>query len=149
MDRRNFLRTSGAVALLSGLQTKKADAFVPAHLWEKYDFGAGPTVKDRLNQGPFPIYPPEQVVPDSEVVMVSTPSNNILNNYGMGLIVYVSGDLGPPVIPGESLEKSIEDLVQMPFVQKIYIRPDWRQIQKSPGKLDLPEYWKMASDSSE
>jgi hypothetical protein len=146
MDRRNFLKTGGAVALLSGLKSKEAEAFIPAHLWEQYDFGSGPPVKDRLNQGPFPMYKPEVVVPGSEVVMATTPSDNILNNYGMGLVVYVSGDLGPPNIPGESLEKSIEDLVKFPFVQKIYMRPDWRQIQKEPGKLEFPDYWKITFD---
>ena len=53
-------------------------------------------MKDRLYQGPFPQYPPAAVVPDSDVVMVTTPSKEIVPNYGMGLVVYVSGDTGPP-----------------------------------------------------
>jgi hypothetical protein len=146
MKRRTFLQATGALSLLSGPGLKKAGAFVPAHNWEKYDFGSGPEVINRLNQGPFPIYPPEEVVPGSSVVMATTPSLEIVNNYGMGLIVYVSGDLGPPKVAGESLEKSIEDLVRIPFVQKIYMRPDWRQIQLKPGRLDLPEYWKITYD---
>lgn len=146
MDRRNFLKTSGTAALISGMAINKANAFVPAHTWDKYNFGSSPTVSDRLNQGPFPIYAPEEVVPDSEVVMATTPSKKILHNFGMGLIVYVSGDIGPPNIQGESLEKSIEDLVKLPFVQKIYMRPDWRQVQKRPGKLDFIDYWKITFD---
>ncbi|MBN2008804.1 hypothetical protein JW960_05625 [candidate division KSB1 bacterium] len=146
MKRRSFFKTTGALALVAGVGIEKAFGFVPAHNWEKYDFGSGPEVKDRLNQGPFPIYPPEEVVPGSYVVMATTPSKEIVNNYGMGLIVYVSGDLGPPHIIGESLEKSIEDLVKLPFVQKIYMRPDWRQVQVSPGKLDFPDYWKITFD---
>jgi len=39
-------------------------------------------VKDRLYQGPFPQYPPAAVVPDSDVVMVITPSKEIVPNYG-------------------------------------------------------------------
>ena len=143
MDRRNFLKASGAAALLGGMAARPAGAFVPAHMWEKYDFGSGPPVTDRLNQGPFPIYKPEEVVPGSYVVMATTPSREIVDNYGMGLIVYVSGDLGPPQVKGETVEKSIEDLVKMPFVQKIYIRPDWHQVQVKPGRLDLPDYWKI------
>ena len=143
MDRRSFLKTSGSVTLLSGVAARSANAFVPAHLWEKYDFGSGPEVKDRLNQGPFPVYPPEVVVPGSSVVMTTTPSKEIVPNFGMGLTVYISGDIGPPKIEGESLEKSLEDLVKLPFVQKIYMRPDWYQVQNAPGKLDLPEYWKI------
>jgi hypothetical protein len=37
--------------------------------------------------------------------MVTTPSKDIVPNYGMGLVVYVSGDTGPPRLPGETLEK--------------------------------------------
>ena len=146
MKRRTFFKTSGALALLAGLKSRSANAFVPAHNWDKYDFGPGPQVKDRLNQGPFPQYTPELVVPGSNVEMATTPSKEIVPNYGMGLVVYISGDLGPPQIPGESLEKSLEDLVKLPFAQKIYIRPNWRDIQKRPGKLDYPEYWKITFD---
>ena len=36
--------------------------------------------------------------------------------------------------------------MKLPFAQKIYIRPDWRDIQKRPGRLDLPEHWKITFD---
>jgi len=146
MKRRSFLKTTGAIALGAHATANNVFGFVPAHNWEKYDFGSGPVVKGRLNQGPFPIYEPEVVAPNSEVVMTTTPSNKIIKNFGMGLTVYVSGDIGPPKIAGESLEKSIEDLVKLPFVQKIYLRPNWRDIQKQPGKLDFPDYWKITFD---
>lgn len=146
MKRRSFLKTTGVVTLGVGVATNNMFGFVPAHNWEKYDFGSGPLVKDRLNQGPFPIYEPEIVAPDSEVVMTTTPSNKIINNFGMGLTVYVSGDIGPPKIEGEKLEKSLEDLVKLPFVQKIYLRPNWRDIQNQFGKLDFPDYWKITFD---
>lgn len=143
MERRSFLKTAGVIAIGAHAVSNNAFGFVPAHNWEKYDFGSGPVVKDRLNQGPFPIYEPEIVAPGSEVVMMTTPSNKILKNFGMGLTVYVSGDIGPPKIKGETLEKSIEDLVKLPFVQKIYLRPDWRDVQKQYSKLDFPDYWKI------
>ncbi len=146
MDRRAFLTTSGTAALLSGAGVRPTSGFVPAHVWDGHDFGAGPPVADRLNQGPFPIYPPEEVVPGSYVVMATTPSREIVPNYGMGLLAYVSGDIGPPRIPGERLEKSIEDLVALPFVQKVYLRPDWRDVQQRPGRLDFPDYWKISFD---
>ena len=144
MNRRSFLQTAGVAG--AGLVPTAAHAYIPEHNWEKYDWGSGPAVKDRLYQGPFPQYPPAAVVPDSDVVMATTPSNDIVSNYGMGLVVYVSGDTGPPRIPGESLETSIEDLVKIPFTQKIYIRPNWREVQKRPGKLDYPDWWKITFD---
>jgi hypothetical protein len=147
MKRRAFLQTAGGLGLAAGLRPTPASAVVPEHNWEKHDWGDGPEVKDRLYQGPFPQYPPEvPVVPGSEVVMVTTPSREIVPNYGMGLTVYVSGDLGPPKVEGETLQKSIEDLIKLPFAEKIYIRPNWRDVQSKPGRLDLCEYWKIAFD---
>ncbi|MGH6612714.1 hypothetical protein [Sphingomonas sp.] len=119
---------------------------MPEHLWAGFDWGSGPPVPDRLYQGPFPQYGAGAVVPGSEVVMVTSPSRDIVRNRGMGLTVYISGDTGPPRIPGETLEKSIEDLVRLPFVQKIYIRPNWREVQQRPGRLDLPDWWRISFD---
>ncbi|GAB4362935.1 MAG: hypothetical protein Kow0042_00370 [Calditrichia bacterium] len=146
MKRRTFLKTGGTAAVLAGLLPKSGWGRIPAHNWEKYDFGSGPPVKDRLYQGPFPQYEPEAFVPGSDPVMATTPSREIVPNYGMGLTVYVAGDIGPPRIPGESLEKSLEDLIKLPFAQKIYIRPNWRDVQKRPGRLDFPDFWKITFD---
>jgi hypothetical protein len=146
MKRRTFLQTAGSAGLGAGLTPIPARGYIPEHNWEKHDWGPGPEVTDRLYQGPFPTYPPGPVVPGSEVVMVTTPSKDIVPNYGMGLTVYVSGDTGPPRMPGETLEKSLEDLVKLPFAQKIYIRPDWRNVQKRPGKLDFPDWWQITFD---
>jgi len=146
MNRRNFLKTAAATAIAPGLLASKGYGFIPAHNWDGYNFGSGPPVTDRLYQGPFPQYAPEEIVPGSEVVMATTPSREIVPNFGMGLVVYISGDIGPPKIKGKSLEQSLEDLVRLPFAQKIYLRPNWRDIQKRPGKLDFPEYWKLTFD---
>ena len=148
MQRRDFFRTAGAVTLAAGLGSKAAQGVVPSHNWEQYDFGAGVPVKDRLYQGPFPQYAPEEVVPGSSVVMTTLPSRQIVANYGMGLTVYISGDFWPPRTRGDSLEKYCEDLISLPFAQKVYVRLNWRDIQKRPGKLDFPDGWKIAFDAA-
>ena len=74
MDRRAFLKTAGVAGVAGGIAGPPTAAFVPTHNWDKYDFGSGPPITDRLNQGPFPQYPPEEVVPGSSVVMATTPS---------------------------------------------------------------------------
>jgi hypothetical protein len=145
VNRRRFLQTAGAVTL-TGISVTDAVSYVPEHNWEGYGWGAEPEVKDRLYQGPFPQYGPGAVVPESDVVMVTTPSKEIVPNYGMGLTVYVSGDTGPPRLAGESLEKSLEDLIKLPFTQKVYIRPNWRDVQKRPGKLEFPDWWQITFD---
>jgi hypothetical protein len=145
VNRRRFLQTAGAVTL-AGLGAPEALSYVPEHNWEGYDWTTEPEVRDRLYQGPFPQYGPGAVVPESDVIMVTTPSKDIVPNYGMGLTVYVSGDTGPPRLAGESLEKSLEDLVKLPFTQKVYIRPNWRDVQKRPGRLDFPDWWQITFD---
>jgi hypothetical protein len=146
MRRRDFLHTAGAATLAASLRSKTARGFVPSHNWEKHDFGPGPSVTDRLYQGPFPQYPPEEVVPGSSVVMTTMPSREIVPNYGMGLTVYISGDYWPPRTQGDSLETYCEDLIGLPFAQKVYVRLNWRDIQTRPGRLDFPEGWKIAFD---
>ena len=60
---------------------KTATASVPPHNFDKFDFGSGPDVLDRLNQGPFPT----DLYPSWNVVMAVTPSEEPVANYGMGL----------------------------------------------------------------
>jgi hypothetical protein len=52
--RRDFVKAGAAMAAVSALPLA-AKGDVPAHLWQGYDFGSGPRVADRLNQGPFGI----------------------------------------------------------------------------------------------
>jgi hypothetical protein len=146
MNRRNFLKSATATGLAVGLSTSRASAYVPEHNWDEYDWGSRPPVPERFYQGPFPQYGPGAVVPDSDVVMVTTPSRDIVGNYGMGYIVYLSNDTGPLRVPGQTTEQTLEDLIKLPFAQKIYLRPDWRDVQKEPGRLDFPEWWKIAFD---
>src|SRR5579871_2599941 len=146
MDRRNFLKSATATGLAASLLKTSANASIPEHNWDKYDWGSGPSVPDRLYQGPFPQYGPCAVVPDSDVSMITSPSKDFVSNYGMGLLVYVSDDTGPINVPGQPQLQALEDLIKLPFAQKIYIRPNWREIQKQPGRLDFPEYWKATFD---
>ena len=90
MQRRDFLRSAVAVALAAELGTDEAQAKVPAHNWGNHDFGSGPKVGDRLNQGPFPQYPPDAVIPTDDVVMTTTSSEDAVPNYGKGLVTYIT-----------------------------------------------------------
>ncbi|MGC2583425.1 MAG: hypothetical protein WA399_15080, partial [Acidobacteriaceae bacterium] len=157
MRRRAFLKSgllAGGSLLTGGAVTEqaaRAEGFVPAHNWGGYDFGLGPTVPDRLNQGPFPQYPPDAVIPNDDVVMTTTPSDDVVPNYGKGLITYITADKGTEKIQGPdgkpvqeqgaaAVEKAIEELVEFPLGEKLYVRPTWREVQPRPGKLELPPY---------
>jgi hypothetical protein len=143
MQRRDFLKSGAALAAAVELGAGKSNAFVRAHNWGNYDFGSGPTVTDRLNQGPFPQYPPDSVIPVDEVVMTTTPSEDVVPNYGKGLITYITADMGTEEIKSDNVNRAIEDLVHFPLGQQLYIRPTWREVQPRPGRLELPDYIKL------
>lgn len=146
--RRDFLK-AGAVSVAAAgagfAPPAQAQQYLE-HNWSNYDWGSGPPVTDRLYQGPFTNYGADANAPGGEVVMATSPSSDIVPNYGMGLTVYISGDIGPPRLPGQSLERAIEDLIKLPFVQKVYLRPNWREVQARPGRLDLPDWWRITFD---
>src|SRR5271163_3319272 len=143
MRRRDFLKSTVAVAVAAELGIRKAEAKVPAHNWGNYDFGTGPQVADRLNQGPFPQYPPDAVISTDDVVMTTTSSEDIVPNYGKGLVTYITADSGTEEIKSDNISRAIEDLVRFPLGQQLYVRPTWREIQPRPGRLELPSYLKL------
>ena len=117
MQRRQFLRSGAALAVGAELGAGKAFAFAPAHNWEKYDFGSGPAVSDRLNQAPFSQYPPDAVIPTDDVAMTTTPSDEVVPNYGKGLITYITADMGTDEIKSANISQAIEELVRFPLGQ--------------------------------
>src|ERR1700685_1339478 len=135
MQRRDFLKSAVAVAVAAELGFGYAQAKVPAHNWGNYDFGPGPHVADRLNQGPFPQYPPDAVIPTDDVVMTTTSSVDVVSNYGMGRVTYITADSGTEEIKSDNMPQAIEDLVRFPLGQQLYVRPTWREIQPRPGPL--------------
>ena len=143
MERRDFLKSTVAVAIAAELGMGKAQAKVPAHNWANYDFGSGPQVADRLNQGPFPQYPPDAVIPTDDVVMTTTCSEDVAPNYGKGLVTYITADSGTEEIKSDNIPQAIEELVRFPLGQQLYIRPTWREVQPRPGRLEMPDYLKL------
>ncbi len=121
---------------------------VRAHTWDKYDFGSGPAVRDRLNQGPFPQYAPDNAIPGDDVVMVTTPSEDVVPNYGKGLVTYITADMGTEEIKADNIAREIEALVNFPLGQQLYLRPTWREVQPRPGRLQLPDYVKQVFELS-
>ena len=136
MQRRDFLKSGVALAVAAEVGMGKAHGFVRAHNWDKYDFGSGPTVTDRLNQGPFPQYQPDAAIPTDDVVMTTTPTDEVVPNYGRGLVTYITADMGTAEIKAEDVSKEIEELVRFPLGQQLYIRPTWREVQPRPGRLE-------------
>src|SRR5271166_5670296 len=131
MRRRDFMK-SGVLGA--------AAAYVPPHNFDKYDFGSGPVVENRLNQGPFPA----DLYPSWTVVMALTPSEEIAPNYGMGLVTYLCDEVGLLRPGGTSTEAALEELVKFPLGTDLYVRVNWKDVQQRPGRLDPSEIWKTS-----
>jgi len=142
VNRRAFLKASGTTAFLLGAGAAVSSARVPVHNFDQYLFGSGPAVRDRLYQGPFSA----DDYPSWTVVMATTPSEEVVPNYGMGLITYVCDEVGPAHKEGETLAQSLEKLVRLPLGSKLYIRVNWKDVQQRPGRLDFCEHWKLTFD---
>ena len=78
--------------------------------------------------------------------MALTPSREVVPNYGMGLITYVCDEVGPARKDGETLAQSIENIVKLPLGTKVYLRVNWKDVQRQAGRLDLCEHWKLTFD---
>jgi hypothetical protein len=116
MKRREFMKTGvlGAAA-----------TYVPPHNFDKYDFGCGPAVQDRLNQGPFPA----DLYPSWTVVMALTPSEEVVPNYGMGLVTYLCDEVGLQTGPTLKVEAALEELAKFPLGTKLYLRVNWKDVR--------------------
>ena len=90
MNRRNFLKAGGAAALMGGLNIKSTYGYnlsaadIPSHRWDGYDFGPGPKVTDRLNQGSFGIEQDQ----GWRTIESTSPSDKPVKNFGLGLVAY-------------------------------------------------------------
>ncbi len=145
MHRRRFIQAGAALTMLSDLGAGKAQD-VPSH-WDRYDFGAAPKVRDRLNQGPFGIEQDEGWY----TVLVTSPSDKPVKNYGLGLVGYAWEESGPSLAAREgreTLEQHVEKLSSLPFVDVIYIRCDWRDVQTRPGRLNLHPVFKLTLEAA-
>ncbi len=114
--------------------------YVPFHNYDGFDWGPIPAAPDRLNQGPFSIFDDA----GWHTLMVTTPAEGAVRNFGMGLLGYALEEQGPPPVEGETPEQSITKLARLPFCDKLYLRCDWRDVQSRPGRLDLNPAFPLA-----
>jgi len=144
MRRRDFVKTGLGLAASSRLAPMWAD--VPDHMWEGYNF-VSPPVTNRLDQGPFGITQDEGWF----TIFATQPSRNHIRNFGTGLVGYTWEENGPALTAQcgtETLEQSVEKMASLPFVDVLYIRCDWRDVQTSPGKLQLPPVWEATFEAA-
>jgi hypothetical protein len=142
--RRRFLKAGAALAALG---STRASADVPAHLWQGHDFGPGPRPAPRLNQGPFEIDQDEGWY----TIETTTAAAGHVRNWGHGLVGYAWEENGPAVAVREGrqhLDEAVEALARLSFVDVLYVRCDWRDVQSRPGRLDLHPVWDLTRDAA-
>lgn len=101
----------------------------------------------RLDQGPFGIEQDEGWL----LLATTTPYKGHLRNPGLGLVGYAWEENGPSLKARQgqqSLEDHIDRLSGLPFTDVLYIRCDWRDVQKKPGRLDLPPVWRYSLEAA-
>lgn len=147
MRRRDFVKTALGLAAGSSLMPGRISADVADHLWEGYDFNSAPRVTNRLDQGPFGISQDDGWF----TIFVTDPSREHIRNFGTGLVGYTWEENGPALgvmCRRETLEQSVEKMAALPFVDVLYLRCDWRDIQTGPGKLELSPVWEATFDAA-
>ena len=147
MRRRDFVKAGLGLTAATTVATRRIWADVPDHLWQGYDFGSAPPVSNRLDQGPFGISQDEGWF----TIFVTDPSREHIRNFGTGLVGYTWEENGPAlgVMCGrETLEQAVEKMAALPFVDVLYIRCDWRDVQSSPGELSLSPVWEATFDAA-
>jgi len=111
------------------------------------DLGVGWAARERLDQGPFEIEQDQ----GWQTILFTTPSERALRNPGLGLVGYSWEESGPSLAARagrETLEQHVEKLSSLPFVDILYIRCDWRNVQSRPGRLDLGPIWELTLDAA-
>ncbi len=141
MKRRDLLKSGAALAIGS------------ASAWPSRTFSiADPSpwqapVRERLDQGPFDIDQDE----GWQTILYTTPTDRALRNPGLGLVGYTWEENGPSLAAREgreTLAQHVEKMASLPFVDVLYIRCDWRNVQKRPGQLDLDPVWDLTFDAA-
>ena len=103
--------------------------------------------RERLKQGPFDIEQDQ----GWQTILFTTPSEKPLRNPGFGLVGYSWEESGPSLAARagrETLEQHIEKISSLPFVDVLYIRCDWRNVQSRAGRLDLHPVWGLTLDAA-
>jgi hypothetical protein len=140
MRRRDLLKAAALLPALS--RTNLATALVRD---PEFSFGGAP--QELLDQGPFDIDQDQ----GWQTVLFTTPSEKPLRNPGLGLVGYSWEESGPSLAARagrETIEQHVEKISSLPFVDVLYIRCDWRNVQSRPGRLDLDPVWALTLDAA-
>jgi len=139
MNRRQLLKNAALLATaapMAAAQLQCASEYMPAF-----------PIRERLDQGPFDIEQDE----GWRTALFTTASQRPMRNPGTGLVGYTWEENGPSLAVRagrKTLEQQVEEIASLPFVDVLYIRCDWRNVQSRPGRLDLDPVWGLTLDAA-
>jgi hypothetical protein len=140
MQRRTLLKSAALLAA-------RAPASSAGQLFDRQELRPPPSTGDRLDQGPFDIDQDRGWL----TLLFTTPSEKPQRNPGLGLVGYTWEESGPSLAVRagrETLERHVESLSSLPFVDVLYIRCDWRHVQTRSGSLTLHPIWDVTLDAA-
>lgn len=148
-SRRGFLRAGVSASLAAPMLLNRGGGLLAQdrsgeRLDSASEFGVA---NDRLDQGPFPITQDEGWM----TLAVTTPTKEHIRNFGLGLVGYTWEENGPALRVRSGQQKladAVERMASLPFVDVLYIRCDWRNVQSQPGKLDLNPVFELTRDAA-
>jgi hypothetical protein len=138
MRRRDLLKSAAFLPVL-GVRGASAE--------ECGSIPAPASTGQRLDQGPFDIDQDQ----GWQTILFTTASEKPLRNPGYGLVGYTWEESGPSLAVREgreTLQQQVENISSLPFVDVLYIRCDWRNVQTRPGRLDLEPVWALTLDAA-
>ena len=89
------------------------------------------------------------------------PADGSVPNPGMGVSGYVHSDHMYAAYTEEEVQRArrlpplaldraaFDRFIELPYLDNLYLRYDWRDLQKEKGKLHLPEDWKWTLEACE
>jgi len=140
IDRRDLLKSAAFLPALTRFS-------LAAHPAQDDPITFGRLPQQRLNQGPFDIDQDQ----GWQTILFATPLEKPLRNPGYGLVGYSWEESGPSLAARagrETLEQHVDKISNLPFVDVLYIRCDWRNVQSRPGRLDLEPIWALTLDAA-
>lgn len=153
MKRRTLLQRAAFLPLakyLHAVPNQAGRASRPDYLWQGYNFPSPFSLEHsshRLPQGPFDIDQDQ----GWQTILNTTPAEAPIRNPGFGLLGYTWEESGPSIAVREgrqTLEDHVEKMASLPFVDVLYIRCDWRNVQSQAGRLDLAPIWQLTLDAA-
>lgn len=153
-NRRKFIKNS--LGLVTGIGALPSLAMHDSRFAEQQDINNSLFAEQQDTNDRLPLMMEER----TSRLAFFDPAIGAVPNPGMGIMGFVNSDHMTASYPGPDAEqrrgklltldrKTFDRLVNLPYNDNLYLRYEWRDVQKQKGKLALPDPWKWTLEASE